>query len=651
MALKSFKPSNKERRCRIEVYNAFDQMIEERSRTWPHFNGQDGDRNLVDYINDSELRLNGNTPSREAQGKEDWQSNLFNPVTRIKMKAIIAGVALQTPAMTYTAVNKRGLFSAPRAELIKQLVRYSRSHTNTQLETFFEAWEAAGKGTVVKFDGYLKTKQKRKLISSYDTVTGKIEVKEEEVVVDDRAVDLMVPLSEFYIRDFHVYDVQEQPDVIWAQHYNKAQLEAEFGHYANFRYVQDKASVATFNSTQQTYFYDKWANRVEEKDDYEVIRYFNKQDDRYEIWCNGVPLFRGPLLWGRRKKRYPFSKTIFEPFTGYNFFYGKSFPHTIEGLQDTDNTLINTILDKMARGLTAPLLVGMENKDLLDIDDELVSQDNKIYVPNINSVKPLPFDSVNQSEIAMLQYIARQTDLASVDVSQQGAQGKGVTAREILIADQRASELKGIFFMFLADLWLQKTRLRITNVLMNYLVPKIEKIVGKDGTKVYENAVINVKDTEFSDGTVGTLGIEVVDSPEKLPTVSRVERREEAMKENGVNYKHIAVTSNYLDDWDLDVDVQPEAIANNDKIKRQAEFEAKMQGMAVFFPEYLAANKTKQFKEFVGIYGEQMDDYQQPAPPQPQAAEGGLGLPQGLDPVAGETALGLPNNQLENEPA
>lgn len=43
-------------------------------------------------------------------------------------------------------------------------------------------------------------------------------------------------------------------------------------------------------------------------------------------------------------------------------------------------------------------------------------------------------------------------DLGTVSENQQGVTGKGVTAREIVIANENAKKLKGIFFMFLTDL-------------------------------------------------------------------------------------------------------------------------------------------------------------------------------------------------------
>jgi len=633
---KSYNPKEKTVELRESMYKDIDAMIEVKDRPYPQFTSEEGDRNIISYMEDSDRRLNGYTLSREEQGKEDWQANTFDPVTRAKVKAVVASVALQVPEVVYEATNKNGLFSRKRAELMKQMVKYSQLDGNPQLDIFFEAWECAGRGTVVKFDGYLKTEYKRKFIKSYDLVTGEVEFDERDVVVDDRPVDIQVKMEEFFWIDMHILDVQEQPALAWIQHYNKEKLEEEFGKYPNYKYIKDKKSVKKFESDTVSYFYEKWSSRVEEDGDYEVVRYFNKAQDRYEIWINGVDMLIAPILWGRRKKIYPFSKTIFEPFSGKDFFVGKSLPSTIEGNQDVNNVIWNSTLDKLYRSLEKPLLVGLANKDLLDIEDELVNQDNKIYVPDISQVKPIPFEGVSQGDLAMLQAVATKIDMSSTDGNQQGVQGKGVTAREAIIADENARKIKGIFFMFLEDLWIQKTKIRISNIIMNLMQPTLELSVGKDGAEVMKEAlnILNVPDSEFSDGTTGTLGIQIAGSEKTMLDQTEIEAREDAMNSEGVNYKLISVTSNYIDDWDIDFKIVSQSIYNQDRVRKDAEVTEKIERIATMFPERYVANKDKLFDELVDLYGEDSEDYQ-PAVQAPPEGEEGAEVPQGNESVLG----------------
>lgn len=638
MTTKKYNPTPEILKKQHERYDALNDMWEIKNRSYSQFNGPKGDRNLTQYVDAMDKRLNGYTPTREDQDKESWQSNIHDNTTRNKLKAIVATISTSIPEMTYQAVSKTGIYSAKRAELVKQLVRHSRLvGQNPQLDMFFEAWECAGKGTVVKYDGYLLSRFKRKFIKSFDLTTGESEFSEREEVVDDRPIDLHVPLAEFFIDDIYTPNVQDQRRLAWVQHYNKSQIEQEFGHYRNTKYVLDRQGAKKFQDTNDTFYYKQWGRRVSDEDDYEVFRFYSKEEDVYEIWINGIDILYAPLLWGGSKKLYPFSKTIFEPFDGFKFFYGKALPHILEGYQDTRNTLINSILDKTYRAISPPMLVGLVNKDLLDIEDEFVNQDNKIYVPDINQVKPMPYEGMSQSEVAMLEVVARSMDLASVDVSQQGATGKGVTAREIVIADERAKELKGTFYMFLEDLWLQKTRLRIQNILLNYTEPKIERVVGKDGKGMLVEAfqLFQVPDTEFSDGSVGTLGIQVVSAgskrdklaesgvkPQKQLSVREIEARELQANKEGINLKLVSVSSDYLDNWEFDFTIVPQSIQARNQIRKEAVVKDKLQSMAVLFPEYLASNKEKAFSDFLDIYGESAEEYAPPAQQPPPMEEG-----------------------------
>lgn len=622
--LLAYRPTLKVINRRNEMYGQIDTMFQVHNRIYHQFNGPDGDRTLVQYIDDSNRRLNGNTPTREEQGKEDWQTNLFTPVTRTKLKALVAGVALQIPDIVFMAWNQEGLFSPRHSEFMKQMVRYSRltKGGNPRLDIFFEAWELFGNGTVIKYDGYLKQKHKRKFVTGFDQTTGEVHWKEKEVLIEDRAVDVNVPLSEFLIWDAEIPDVQDQPRVAWIQHYNRSALELEFSNYKNYQFVKDRNSAAKFRTTTQTYYYDNWAKRVELDDDFEVIRIYDQEKDLYEIWINGVDiLFSAPLLWGKRKKFYPFSKTINEPFSGKAFFYGMSLPHALEGNQDMNNVVWNTTLDKALRSLTPPFLVGLANKDLLDLEDEYINQDNKIYVPDINQVKPMPYQGLNGGDIQLIQIMSRALDLQSSDSVQSGVTGRGVTAREIEAADQAAAKLKGIPFMFLEDLWIQKTRLRVMNIMTNYMLPRMEAIIGKDGVQSFQEqtTIHNVHDVTHSDGTQGILGIQIVKDPKNAPSVLDIEAREEAMMKQGINYKMIAVPSTFLDDWEIDFEVVSDSVYSQDKVKKEALVTEKQDRIATYYPDYFIQNKKKLFGEVVSLYGENPKDYQDPPPPAPPA--------------------------------
>lgn len=632
-----YRPSPTEQTRKTKAYKRLHQMSELKHQKMPHFSGGEGERSWLEYIDDSERLINGYTLSRAEQGKEKWQSNVMDNITRAKLRAIAAGVGLTVPDMKYAAVNKNGLMSIARADLMKNLVRQSFRQGNPVLHSFMEVWQILSHGSLFEYEGYETGGARRKIVKSFDTKTGEVQFDTEYVKMDGKPVSVILNPQEIYFATFFKKSIQDQPYIAWVQKYNGMELEEEFSKYKNYRFIKDKKQAGNLQDLQQTLFYNDWSRRVGKEDEYEVFRSYSLQDDEYAIYINGVEVLHAPMLWGdERSKYYPFAHTINEPFANPTFMCGMSLGGILEGYQDLKTTSLNTMMDKMLRSLKPPTLVGLANKDLLDIANELVDEDYKIYVPDVSQVKPFPFKSVEQADLAMYGLITQSIDHLSVDANQQGQQGSGVTAREVVIADERARQLKGILFMFLEDLWLQKNRLRVQNILTHYLKDKASRKDFKDKT-------ITVPDVMFSDGVRGTLAIHVADKPSQLLSQLEIEAREQAMEEQGMPYKLVSMMKSYLHDWSYDFEVIPQSLFNQDRLRQEADVKEEMQLAATLFPEFFVANKDHYLREVLSLRGKSLDEFNPPAtPPPPMPPEGTpQGAPQPALPAEETSLLGL----------
>ena len=623
---KIYVPDKEETKDLDFVYKEVEEMIDQRHQTPRQFNG----RTLVQFVDDSDKRVQGYVPTREEQGKEEWQSNVFNQTTRNKLKAVVAGVSSTPPDLHYKAVSLLdGGLDLRRAGVIENLVTHSRNNSNVETEIFWEAWTCATQGTVIKYDGFLKTKYKRKFIKSYDLITGEMDFEEKEVEVNDECIDVLVPISEFFIKSFHIHDVQDQPAVAWIRYLDFDSIDKEFGQYKNFKYVTDKTRAGTCQDETETFFYKKWQKRVEDEGEYEVIKYYNRFKDKYCVVINGVLILSAPMLWGRRDKIYPFSKTIFEPFSGKDFFYGDSLPNANMDVQDVINSLYNMSLDKTYRSMSPPLLAGMANKDLLEMENENIGMDSTIYVEDINQIEYQKIPGITNSEMSMIKWVAQGMDMGTVDQTQQGIAGRGVTAREIVIANELAKKPKGVFFMFLTDLWIQKTKIRIPNILTNYTQPKVEEIVGPDGAVTYKESFrkILVEGSKFPDGSSGTLEIQFAQNADKLPNRKELDIEEEKYRIQGERYEKIGIVSTYLDEFSYDVQVISESLHQKDSAEAQAIFQEKAKTMVTYFPQLYMANNEVLFDDFTSAYGEDKARYNltPPPPAEPVPGEGGEG--------------------------
>lgn len=630
----AYTPTETERAKCAKAYGYLKTMMELKDQIHPHFSGPDGERSWNEMVDDSEMILNGYTLSREAQGKESWQSNMMDNVSRVKMKAIAAGVGLTVPGMSYVARNKKGVRSQVRADIFKNITQQSFKDGNPTLSAFREVWHMLSHGVVFEYEGYKTGGAMRDRIESFDSVTGEVKTKKEYVKMNGKPFTVLINPQEFFWWTFFTNDVQEQPRVGWLQHYNLMQLEEEFSKYPNYKYVRDKKGIVTAGQTIDSTFYREWQERCGDENDYEIFRLYDKENDRYQIWANGINLLDAPLLWGESEKWYPFSVQQAEYYANTNFFVGMPFGQIMEAYQESKNTVINTMVDKLYRSAKKPLLIGLQNRDLFDLQDQFVDEDNKFYVSDINQVKPLPYEGPNQGEFMMLQVLDRGLETLSVDKAQQGQSvGGDRTAREIVIADQRAQEIKGSLYLALENLWYQKTKLRNQIVLTHFINDRALSAEVKD-------QIVTIDDYTFGDGTRGTLDIHIAKNKNDLMPVDELEARAQAVEEQGMAYKIVSMEKSYLDEWHYDFQIIPDSFHKKEKELEQAELDAEVEWLATLYPEFFSENKDEYLKEKLAFRGKRIEDYKMPKPPAPPTLPDGTPVPADLAPAApGATPL------------
>lgn len=632
-----------------KTYDDIDEMVDIMQDSFSEFNGNgDGtDRTLKQFLDDAQKRANSYVMTREAQGKEEWQANVFTPTTRNKVKALIAGIAKAPPEISITAKNLKNQTSVARAEILKLLIESSfvEGDKNPEIEMFFAGWDTAIQGTYIELDDYIRIKDKVKKITDYDPATGEVKFEEVETYVQDEAVSIRIPLTSFYIWDPYTSNVQDQTKIAWIEYLDKDDAEYQFGNFANWKYVKD-GSYHFNEEDSKTFFLKRWDERTKGYDmPYEIVRYYCKTSDTYRIIANGVMLLDAPLLWGKTKKRYPFSKTIYEPFANSMFFWGNSLVNILMAEQDVENALINSITDKTYRSLNRPMLIGRVNRDDFDLEDEWVDGDTKIYVSDVAQVTPMPIDSVNNAEISMLKIIQEGLVKDSSDSVQSGQGGSGSTAREIVIANERAEELKGLFYTMLKDLWLQKYRIRGINILMNYGKAKTLEIVDEEGNKVYEESYksFRLPSSELSNGKPGALEVQVVKDQASLKRPYELDVEEEKARMAGEPVEIMQITSNFLDDYDYGVRIMTETLFQKSRALKMAEASEKILGVAKLFPEIFMANKQKFFEDYMQMYGDNPDKYDA-EPAAPPAQPGMEGMPGAEVQAQDMAAMGMPSN-------
>src|SRR3990167_5793620 len=397
----------KEQKARIKfVYDERAEMITKRDQPYVHFN----DRTLKDFIDDSEKRLNAYVLDKASQGKEEWQANFATRTYANKAKALLAATARDIPGIHIKAVNTEDQFDHFAADIAKNLITHSYNQGSPQEELFFLAWSNVGHGTVLSCEDIQKNVYQKSRIKSFDMMTGDVEEELLEKETYGEPYSYEVPLMNLLIKNFYIRDIQEQPAICLESFYaDSERFDEIFGKYPNHKFVKNLSDIK--KDEHDTYFHQAWSETCADGKGFLVSRYMNKYKGRrgaYTIIANGVELYNGPMIWTDITRKnygrpvYPIAKTIYEPFADNSFFYGNSQPNSAMGEGDVLNTLYNTSLDKTYRAMVPPLLIGMINKDMMDLEDEVVAGDTKIYVDDINQVKQMDMKGISDSDVKMI---------------------------------------------------------------------------------------------------------------------------------------------------------------------------------------------------------------------------------------------------------
>lgn len=556
-----YSPSSEEQ---LDIREALDTYVTARTvvqRDYEYFNG----RNLNECIDDWTKRWNGYIPPlNPLMDQTSW--NIFYNFTRNAIISYLAYVATNPVKSDIIAVNKKSkLPSKTFATALEDMNKYSLNEENGDAKFLQAAIEAAVKGTVIVYEGYMKNYQTEKVPEEFDATTGKVKYKKRNKIIFDNCYQEVVPLEDFYITNPYQADVQKQPKLIWRKLTTYFEAGNEFSHYANWKYV--KPGNYQLAQDLQTFYMQAQLTDIPQ-DRVEILRYYCRRTNTHMVLCNGVLMYSGPIPF--KDGKYPFAKTVNEPF-GVDFFWGQGMPGKYMGEQD----MINSFVNMMAQKTTNSLLPTGLSSDLDDLIEDDVIEIGKIrQVSDINKWKWWEAPQVNGGEFNMFNTVLNLAkDTASVMPATPGSP----TARQILLQQQQITQKMTFNVGFLEDLEVERTKLRTSHLLQFYAIPRIERITGKNGKEVEELAYrdITLPNATLSDGKKGTKIIKIIGDEHKNPDKRQKLADELSVKEahgdlQGIPTEALALSADIFQDYDVNVQVVRESSIKRNQALDQA---------------------------------------------------------------------------------
>lgn len=580
-AIPVYKPTKREMEVISDVFYKFRSTADHRDGNWANFDGL----NLIEYINEAARRFITNIDMRD--DIEDWQSRFHDKFTHNKVIAFLSKIVQVLPVAEFTG---RGEEDFRKAQILTNLYEYSEDLDDYEELLINILLECIMKGTAIGYEGHERhSKAIRNVTGTGDNIRVTKQTKK-----TNRLYGAIVPLEDFYPSNVGIRKIKDMPYCFWRSTYSYSQFLQDFAMYSRAGQVQPKTN-ATDNNIEYPYYLDFISDSVREGQ-VEVIRYYNRDTDEYVMLANGMWLnpikdtVISPLPFNH--KELPFWDVRFELLP--NFFYGRSLPDKLKGMQDVLNVLTNMLLDQSFLTIFPPILTaGVDS-----MEDDYLRPGRRTPVdtmgaPLAESYMPLQMGTPTGWHQFILEYTRKIMSEASLDQVQSGTAGVGgrTTAQEIRVATEGVASVLGLFARLVNYGIKRKALLRAKNIMQFWTdknSPIVEQVLGQGGAKDFNKAfnIIKLNDTVLSTGKRGVKVIEMYAKKAEKPTKIQVQARAKlAQLETNKRVEIIAIPGEYLRDTEFDI-----KLAVNQKQENTRELQKAMQLEKVrvymsFFPD------------------------------------------------------------------
>lgn len=465
-----YNPPDQDKETIKKVYDRLRAMEESRE---PYFKKWDGYEKQYEAY-------------REPKDTDDWQSNIFVPITTAVIESILAEIVgkhyrpliieeteeykinalVMNHAFNYTWEEARGDFEL--IKVIKDMLIF---------------------GTAIAEEMYYEDKRTIQEITEYNTETGEAKYEEKEIKDFDGCYMEAVKLQDFFI--------DERARGFRGPKGARDCIRRDIMHIEDFKDFfkgkiwdpKDTSKYVKAGGKTDYYEFYKPPQGINHSDEVEVIRYYNRPKDKFIVICNDVLIKDGPIPYAH--KQLPFARAI--DIIRSHQFYGKGESELLESIQEEFNLLRRMRIDRNHLDLDKMFIVS--DKEELSEEDLIARPHGMIEAEDPkNAVIPIEYKNIDRSayleEDRLNQDVIRTTGID--DRLQSGR--TPATATEIAI--MKESTLKRIemkMTLLLQDFMIDIARLRVKNIQQFYSTPKLEKILGDKKSQAYLQECMKLK--------------------------------------------------------------------------------------------------------------------------------------------------------------
>lgn len=479
-------PVNKKHEIEAEIseYTPTEQENQVRSMILKHFvlatvniytpRVEFNDLSLVGRDQYDQMSFNTYQPNNgqgwEGDPTSSWRSRAIRPVVRNKCMSIAAHATARLLFPKVFAYNENSDEQQDAAKVMEDLMEWSGDVSNYPYIALTRVITALSSPASI---GY----------TEYGEVTRLVKVEKEgdrwiEKRIRDEAypcfMDVVVPVSQFYIENIFEPDIQKQGWVIWRKVYSYSTAQGQYnGVYDNFKFVRPGVQTI-YDDANRTFYYVYDPNMRQE--DVEEIIYWNKNMDIKVIMINGTMMTPADNPNPRQDKLYPFDKFGYELINN-RFFYYKSLSFKLQHDSEIVNTLYQMVIDGTYLAIFKPMV---------NVGGEIIASD--VIVPGAVTTLSSPdadLRAINvgsdlKAGLETLSVVEKSINESSQEPLQSGDNTPGgTTAYEISRLEQNANTVLGLFIQMIAKHVKDFGKLRLGDIIQYLTLPEVSDITGQ----------------------------------------------------------------------------------------------------------------------------------------------------------------------------
>lgn len=452
-ANQSYKPTKKERKIRRKIWERYRAMADNGWRQDAEDDWAMGDRMFRQWV-----------PEHDP---DDWRANIMLPDG---FAAIQAQMQETIERLSRPEIMRVEDSDKAKEELANAVMTYNMDRTNFDYQYYKAKLVATIRGTAFLFDYYRVDKR-----TVHDLVginsDGTLQYKDKEVTDFDDDYTEQID-NEYIFVDEAASHIDYARDMVRREIIHIDEFNRIYDTKPDF---QDTEYVMEGGDTGTRAFFQKPEDMEEE--DVELLHYYNRATDEYNVLANNVVIRMGPIPY--KHKELPIAVVYHYAVPGN--FWGMGIPKVIWALTEERRSLRNLNLDRQKLQLQKMFLIA---DDVVLDEEELIARPHGMIEVAANGkplnqvIVPLEYGDVPASyyktEETLLEDIRRAH---GIDDRIQGVNVGGTATEAAMLKESSQRRINMIARLVEMDTLVRLGRIKWSNIQFFYPAPRIEKVV------------------------------------------------------------------------------------------------------------------------------------------------------------------------------